>query len=110
MSTFTKLRVGSKPYLAGVTRLTLAVDTATAAVIGSLPAGAVILGAISDTTGASVVTVGATTLTGATEFLAIASDDMSEQANPEIEVTTALASSKMYIEYVLVDSRNGVNV
>ena len=106
MSTFSKLRVGKKPYLAGTPELILTVDTTALGVVGSLPVGAIILSAFHDA-GVAVVTVGTATLTSAIINTSVASDDLAAQtADAEVEVTTALAGN-MHIGYLL--PRDGEN-
>ncbi|RKZ99555.1 MAG: hypothetical protein DRQ47_10860 [Gammaproteobacteria bacterium] len=107
MSTFSKLRVGKKPYLAGTPKMNLMVDTTALGVVGSLPAGAIILSAFSDA-GVAEVTVGTATLTTAAINTSVASDVLVAQvADAEVEVTTAIAGN-MNIEYLLpLDGANG---
>lgn len=99
-STFSSIRVGKKRYLAGTPKMNLHVDTTTLGVVGSLPAGSIILSAFSDA-GVAVVTVGTATLTTAVINTSVASDVLVAQAaDAEVEVTTAIAGN-MNIEYLL---------
>lgn len=99
MSTFSKIRVGKKGYLAGTPKLSLMVDTTEVGVVGKLPAGSIVLSAFSDA-GVAVVTVGTATLTTAVINTSVASDDLAAQSDEAtIEVTTAIAGN-MHIEYL----------
>lgn len=114
MSTFSKLRVGKKPYAAGCAMLTLAVAADVAEVVGTLPPGASILNGVG--TKALITATVSDGTTTATLAAAVAntpdtSDDVSEIAGPgEIEITVAgAAGAILLITYVLNDDLNGVN-
>lgn len=99
MSRFSTVRIGKKRHLAGTPKQILTVDTTALGVVGSLPAGVIILSAFSDA-GVAVVTVGTATLTTVTINVAAVSDVLVAQAaDAEVEVTTALAGN-MHIEYI----------
>lgn len=111
-STFSNLRVGKKPFMAGVTRLTLAVNSATAGVVGTLPAGAVILGAVaSDNAVAATVDDGVTTatLTTVTAGTPVSIIPTVIAGAGNITITASVLGSTLYIEYILTDVANGAN-
>ena len=108
MSTFSKLRVGKKPYLAGTPKLILTIDSSATGDKGALPKNVVILSARSNKA-LPEVTVGTETVTctlADTEYLTSAP---AIQDNPVVSVDTAIADSLTFVEYVIVDDEYGVN-
>lgn len=112
MSTFTNIRVGKKPYFAGSPKLVAAVSGATAAVVGTLPPGAIVLSAVGDDAGIeATIGDGTTTVTVAATVAGTPEDFTPEliAGAGDITITSAVADSTLYIEYILQDARNGDN-
>lgn len=115
MSTFSKARVGKKPYLAGSVLLNITVPGDDATIVGMLPPGATILSAVSDTASiTATVSDGTTTATvacGVTPHVPDDSDNTDEIEGPGvITITVAGAASALVrITYFLNDSTLGAN-
>jgi len=113
MSTFSKIRVGRKRYFAGVPTLTAKVDSTTAGAVATLPKGAIVLSALSNVASVGLTvsdgTTTATINTGLTAGTAVATDDANVIAGPGVVTITAAVPGFALINYILVDSANGVN-
>ena len=112
MSTFSKARVGKKPYFAGSTLLIAKVSGANAGMVGTLPPGAIILGAVA--TGADIdatISDGSTTATlnTTTASVRVDSDNNSVIVGPGVITITTANPGDLIISYTLNDPRNGDN-
>jgi len=110
------VRVGKKPYAAGVTRLSLAVDASVVGATGiSLPPGSIVLGGVADEDSVEVtVSDGASTATVTTSAAGVSTDASGASARPikgpgEVTVVTAPAGGNMFIHYIIPDARMGAN-
>ena len=111
------LRVGGKPHLAGTVMQCLAVPSSTAEVIaGTLPKGVIIMSAVADDDGveisiSDVISGGSTTLAVATVTAGVVVDTVPTAfaEPPNIEITTAVDPSTVYINYKMYDVDSGAN-
>jgi len=109
MSTFSSIRVGKKPFLAGSAQLTLIIPAAATGVVGQLPAGATLTG-VSANEASLEVTIGAAYATNLTPDTDDAILNVVLAADTDVNVTTAgTAAALIRVSYVLEDIRNGVN-
>jgi hypothetical protein len=109
MSTFSNVRVGKKPFLAGSAQLTLIIPAAATGVVGQLPAGATLTG-VSANEASLEVTIGAAYGTNLTPDTEDAIANVVLASDTDVNVTTAgTAAAVIRISYVLSDPRNGDN-
>lgn len=129
MSTFSKVRVGAKPYLAGVAKLVLVSEafdatSATAAAL-TLPPGAIIVGAgsivgtlnqVLDTIDVGITDGGEEIVSELVAGVTTAIAPVANVAVPTGVVyvsvgatSTGAGTAQLVLEYILPDNRNGAN-
>lgn len=115
-STFSgPIRAGKKGYLAGSTLLTVTVAGDVAEAVGTLPPGASIISATSDTASVTATvsdgTTTATVVCGVTPYVADASDTTDVIAGPGVITITlaGAADALISITYSLYDASMGAN-
>ena len=112
MSTFSKVRVGAKPYLAGSAKLTLAVDASSTGAKGTLPPGVIVLGGVASEDDCDCTVSDGTTTANVdttTAGSAITVDPAVIEGPGVINVTTAAAGGIIYIDYIINDAKSGAN-
>ena len=115
-STFSgPIRAGKKGYLAGSTLLTITVAGDVATTVGTLPPGASILSAVSDTASVTATvsdgTTTATVVCGITAYVPDDSDNTDVIAGPGVITITlaGAAAALISITYSLYDASMGAN-